>query len=111
MENVQEEVMNEINILELNIIKDSIDKMVKINQVEILRILKKNPKINLNENNYGVHVNLTDLKREIIDHLKSYIEYVNAQEYNLNEIERQKETFKNIYFPKDNKDINVKNSK
>ena len=30
MENVQEEVTNEINIVELNLIKDSIDKMVKI---------------------------------------------------------------------------------
>jgi hypothetical protein len=39
MENIQNEVMREINIIELNTIKDEIDKMVKINQVEILRIL------------------------------------------------------------------------
>ena len=99
------------DVEELNFLRDTIENMSKFNQVEVLRIFKQYNCVTLNENKYGVHVNLTDLKREIIDHLKSYIEYVNAQEYNLNEIERQKETFKNIYFPKDNKDINVKNSK
>ena len=33
-----------------------------------------------------------------------YINYVNTQECNLNELEKQKEEFKNIYFTKDNKD-------
>jgi hypothetical protein len=97
MENIQEEVMNEINIVELNIIKDAIDKMVKINQVEILRILKKNPKINLNENNYGVHVNLSDLPSSIIQEIKNYINYVNTQEKNLNHIELQKNNMKNLF--------------
>lgn len=97
MENIQEEIMNEINIVELNLIKDGIDKMVKINQVEILRILKKNPKINLNENNYGVHVNLSDLPYETIQEIKNYINYVNTQEKNLNHIELQKNNMKNLF--------------
>ena len=97
MENIQEEVMNEINIVELNIIKDAIDKMVKINQVEILRILKKNPKINLNENNYGVHVNLSDLPPSTIQEIKNYINYVNTQEKNLNNIELQKNNMKTLF--------------
>jgi hypothetical protein len=97
MENIQEEVMNEINIIELNVIKDAIDKMVKINQVEILRILKKNPKINLNENNYGVHVNLSDLPYSTIQEIKNYINYVNTQEKNLNNIELQKNNMKNLF--------------
>ena len=97
MENIQEEVMNEINIVELNLIKDAIDKMVKINQVEILRILQKNPKINLNENNYGVHVNLSDLPFSTIQEIKNYINYVNTQEKNLNHIELQKNNMKNLF--------------
>lgn len=97
MENIQEEVMNEINIVELNLIKDAIDKMVKINQVEILRILQKNPKINLNENNYGVHVNLSDLPFSTIQEIKNYINYVNAQEKNLNHVELQKNNMKNLF--------------
>jgi len=45
----------------------------------------------------------------MIDNLKNYINYVNAQEFNLNELEKQKEEFKNIYFTKDNKDTATKN--
>ena len=97
MEIIQEEIINEINIVELNLIKDSIDKMVKINQVEILRILTKNPKINLNENNYGVHVNLSDLPYTTIQEIKNYINYVNTQEKNLNHIELQKNNMKNLF--------------
>ena len=40
----------------------------------------------------------------ILDELNTYIHYVNKQETTLNEIEQQKESFKNIYFAKDNKD-------
>jgi hypothetical protein len=97
MENIQNEVMREINIIELNTIKDEIDKMVKINQVEILRILKKNSKINLNENNYGVHVNLSDLPYSTIEELKNYINYVNTQETNLINIEKQKNNMKQLF--------------
>ena len=97
MENIQNEVMREINIIELNTIKEEIDKMVKINQVEILRILKKNSKINLNENNYGVHVNLSDLPYSTIEELKNYINYVNTQETNLINIEKQKNNMKQLF--------------
>lgn len=97
MENIQNEVMREINIIELNTIKEEIDKMVKINQVEILRILKKNSKINLNENNYGVHVNLSDLPYSTIEELKNYINYVNTQEKNLINIEKQKNNMKQLF--------------
>ena len=89
--------MRKINIIELNTIKEEIDKMVKINQVEILRILKKNSKINLNENNYGVHVNLSDLPHSTIEELKKYINYVNTQEKNLINIEKQKNNMKQLF--------------
>jgi aspartyl aminopeptidase len=83
--------------------------MPKFNQVEVLRILSKDETVTLNENKYGTFINLTELPLEIIDNLKTYIKYVNTQELNLNELEKQKEEFKNIYFAKDNKDNLVKN--
>ena len=85
-------------------IRDIIENMNKFNQVEILRILYKN-KINLNENKYGVHINLSELDNYILFELQKFIKYVNTQECTLNDIEQQKESFKNIYFSKDNKDI------
>ena len=103
--------VQEVDINELSLIRDKIEGMTKFNQVEVLRILNKHQNVTLNENKYGVHINLTDLSSEIINELKIYINYVNTQEINLNNIEQQKENFKSIYFAKDNKDNNVKNNK
>jgi hypothetical protein len=96
------------DILELNSIRDKLEEMSKFNQIEVLRILSKYKEVTLNENKYGVHINITDLKVEIIDELKKYINYVNTQENALDQIEQQKESFKNIYFTKDNKDNKCK---
>ena len=98
---------NEINnysVSELNYIRETIENMNKFNQVEVLRILNKNNTVTLNENKYGIHINLSELKKEILDELNIYIKYVNAQEITLNTIEQQKEDYKNTYFSKDIKD-------
>jgi hypothetical protein len=94
---------------ELEIIRQKIESLPKFNQVEILRILSKDSTVTLNENKYGTFINLTELPQDIIENLKTYINYVNTQEYHLNYLEKQKEEFKNIYFTKDNKDNSVKN--
>ena len=83
---------------ELALIRDSIEQMSKFNQVEVLRILHKHSDVILNENKYGVHVNLTNLADPVLQELKTYISYVNTQEQALKSDEKQKETFKNIYF-------------
>jgi len=90
--------------MDLNSIRVLIENMNKFNQIEILRILNKHKDVILNENKYGVHVNLTELNDSVINELKAYINYVSKQEVTLSEVEKQKEDFKNIYF---GKDINV----
>ena len=85
--------------------------MNKFNQIEVLRILNRHNDVTLNENKYGVHINLTDLDKNIINELALYIKYVNAQEIALNSIEQQKEDYRNTYFSKDIKDINKLTSK
>ena len=96
--------INNFSVSELNYIRESIENMNKFNQVEILRILNNYKDVTLNENKYGVHINLSELKKDVLDALSAYINYVITQESTLNEIEKQKESFKNIYFTKDNKD-------
>lgn len=102
---------HDISVSELNSVRDTIENMSKFNQVEVLRILSKHKEITLNENKYGVHINLTDLTSETLNQLKNYINYVNTQEITLHQVEQKKEAFKNIYFTKDNKDSACKNSK
>jgi hypothetical protein len=88
----------------LNCIREQIENMSKFNQIEILRILTKSKDVTLNENKYGIHINLTDLSTETLNELIIYIKYVNTQENYLNDVEQEKEKYKNSFFLKDNKD-------
>jgi len=97
---------NNCSVSELNYIREVIENMNKFNQIEILKIFSKNNKVTLNENKYGIHINLSEIDKEIIDEITFYIKYVNTQEQNLNTIEQQKEDFRNTYFSKDIKDKN-----
>ncbi len=98
----------DFSVSKLNEVRSSIEKMNKFNQIEVLRILKKLSTTVLNENNYGIHINLTELPPEVIRELVLYINYVNTQESTLHEFEKEKETCKNVYFTKDNKDNGTK---
>ncbi len=88
----------------LNNMKDSIQNMSKFNQIEVLRILVSSKDVTINENKYGIHINLTEIPADILNELQVYIKYVNTQELELSQAEKQKEDYKNIYFVKDNKD-------
>ena len=92
------------NVTQILYIRDKIESLNKINHVEVLRILNKYKKVILNENKYGVHINLSELDNNIIKELIEYINYIETQETSLNHDEQQKETIKSIYFTKDIKD-------
>jgi hypothetical protein len=96
--------LNNFSTSELNKIRDTIEKMNKFNQIEILRILKKHDSVVLNENKYGVHINLTELNTDVVNNIILFIKYVNTQEQTLNSIEKQKEDYKINFFSKDIKD-------
>ena len=98
--------VNDFSVGELNYIRETIEKMNKFNQIEVLRILNRCDEVTLNENKYGIHINLTELEKDIVNELLMYIKYVNAQEVALNSIEQQKEDYRNTYFSKDIKDNN-----
>ena len=86
------------SIAQLNFIRNSIENMSKFNQVEVLRILNKHKDITLNENKYGIHVNLSDLDETILSELSDYVQYVSNQEVSLKEAEKEKEQMKHAYF-------------
>ena len=100
--------IQDFSVNKLNDVRSSIEKMNKFNQIEVLRILKKLSTTVLNENNYGIHINLTELPSEVINDLILYISYVNTQESTLHEFEKEKEACKSVYFTKDNKDNGTK---
>jgi len=98
--------VNNFSVSELNYIRDAVENMNKFNQIEVLRILNNYKDVTINENKYGIHINLSDLKKDLLDELNVYIKYVNTQEVALHQVEKEKESYKNTYFTKDIKDKN-----
>ena len=78
---------------ELESIKHSIEGMDKQDQIEILKMLSKRL-CKLNENKSGVFVNMSYLSDEVLNDMKTYIEYTKEKLTNLATLEYQKEEFK-----------------
>ena len=97
--NQKEEVLEEeFDYHNLASMRDVIESMNKFNQVEILRIIYTSNKSSINENRYGIHINLTDLPNSTIEEISNYINYVKTQEIDLIKVEQQKESYKNNFF-------------
>jgi hypothetical protein len=101
--------INNYSVSELNYLRESIENMNKFNQIGVLRIFNKHKDVTLNENKYGIHINLSELKKEVLDELSLYVKYVNTQESALNIVEQKKEDYRNTYFVKDIKDTSKNN--
>jgi hypothetical protein len=97
-----------VNVHELEKMKTKIEKMNKHHHIEILKILKNNPNVKLNENKSGVFVNLSFLPSNAIDEVTKYIDYITDQENSIRFMESQQEQFQNAYFiEKEDKDNTV----
>ena len=82
-------------------IKSAIEKMNKFHQVAVLRILRENETVTLNENKNGVFVNLTELSGDKVTELEEYVKYVAMQEDQLSELEDKKEQFMSDFYGPD----------
>lgn len=89
------------HIMDLEIMKNKIEKMSKKHHIEILKILKMNANVKLNENKSGVFVNLSFLPQETIQEIQNYLNYIQDQESSLFFLENQMEEFKNTFFAVD----------
>jgi hypothetical protein len=94
-----EKVQNDFTVSQLSFVRDTIESMTKFNQIEVMKLLQKEG-VELNENKYGIHINLTELPNETIYILDKFIQYIEEQESSLNQVEKQKESFKNTFFLK-----------
>jgi hypothetical protein len=84
--------------MKLEQLKDQIEAMAKTHHIEILKILKKNQNVKLNENKNGVYVNLSFLPQITVDEVINYVNYINDQENCLQSLELRKDDFKNTFF-------------
>lgn len=77
--------------------RNTIEKLAKVYQLEVLRIFF-NHKVYMNENQNGTLINLMDLQSNVYDDIKSYIDRVKNLELTLDFDEKQKQEYKNAYF-------------
>jgi intein-encoded DNA endonuclease-like protein len=78
-------------------IRNTIEKLAKVYQLEILRIFF-NHNTYMNENQNGTLINMMDLSPEVYSDIKGYIERVKMLELTLDYDEKQKQEYKNTYF-------------
>ena len=92
-------------------LKQKIESLNKGQQIEILKIFLEN-ETKLNENKSGIFINMSFLKQDVLEKLDKYLEYIKDQEHHLNNLETQKQEFKETYFNmKGNKDnVSLTNS-
>ena len=87
------------------------NKLWKENNVDKIKEYQKEYSKVWNQNNVD---KIKEYSKEYYDNnvekLKEYISYVNTQETNLNEFESRIQEYKNIYFVKDNKDKEIKDT-
>lgn len=84
--------------MNLEHLKNQIEAMSKTHHIEILKILKKNQNVKLNENKSGVYVNLSFLPQITVDEVVHYVNYINDQENSLQSLEMRKDNFKTAFF-------------
>jgi hypothetical protein len=82
----------------LEILKDRVENMDKHHQIEILRILKEDKSVLLNENVNGVFINLSDVGDRSIIRIHNYLIYVDKQNKNINQIENKKDEIEKFFF-------------
>jgi hypothetical protein len=82
--------------LNLEILKKKIEKMTKVYHIEILKILKEDSTIKLNENKSGVFINLSFLPKETIIKLYNYVDYVEKQESSILNLETEIDKYKKM---------------
>ena len=85
-------------VQELETIKTKIETLSKNYQIEILKIMKNNNGVIINENKNGVFINLSFLPEKVLEDIREYLNFIHDQEDVLMSLETQKNQFKHDYF-------------
>ena len=84
--------------MDLETLKERVEKMEKLHQIEVLRILQASKYAQLSENANGVFINMSDLSPATIEKIRSFSVYVDEQLQNLDEMEEEKQRIASTFF-------------
>uniref|UniRef100_A0A6C0CN36 NET domain-containing protein n=1 Tax=viral metagenome TaxID=1070528 RepID=A0A6C0CN36_9ZZZZ len=77
-------------------ILEEIHHLDSSNHIVIGTILRKYPKVKLNENKNGIMVNISTLPEEALEEILDYMKYLKEQQCVLNEREEQTNEYKKL---------------
>ena len=86
MTKITEELLNEIHNLQPE------------NHIVIGTILRKYPKLKLNENNHGIMINVTTIPDEAVEEIIKYLEYLKEQQEVLDVFESEADKCKQLIY-------------
>ena len=86
-----------MNIDNVKKLRDTIQNMDPIHQVNILKIIKKNA-VDFTENSNGIFINMSLLDDDTINEMTKFVKYVNLQEKQLDSVEDIKAKYKKELF-------------
>lgn len=78
-------------------IRDKIENLTDIEHIEIFKIFKKH-NIEFSENNNGIFINIVNVNDQILSEINMYINHLQKVENEINNIEQQKNEFKENFF-------------
>jgi len=82
---------------DLKQVKDRIEALNQHHQIQILKIITQNNVVHT-ENKNGAFINLTNVDDAVIYKITEYLSYVDEQEIQLNEVEKQKTELTKQFF-------------
>ena len=86
-----------MNIEDIKKLRDTIQEMDPIHQVNILKIIKKNA-VDFTENSNGIFINMSLLDETTINEMTKFVKYVNLQEKQLDSVEDIKAQYEKELF-------------
>lgn len=88
-------------IEKIKILRDNIQNMEKIHQLQILEICN-NRHVQFTENSNGIFINMTLLNDSILTDISEYMNYIRLQQKQLANIEAAKNKYKEEFYNKAN---------
>lgn len=79
-------------------LKDRIERMNKSQHIELARILIQEYKINYDENQNGIFINMSELSPSTIENIRKFLQYIELQEENITNVEREMNGLKDTFF-------------
>ena len=102
-------IINYMGDIDLEILRNKIEKLEKFHQIEIFNIIYTN-QVAFTENRNGVFINMAKLDKNIIQKITTYLSYVDKQLTQLETTEELKQHYIKTYFiqqKKDNKELST----